>query len=156
MHGRRSGADLVSNRAIDRVLEQFVGFALGAADRAFLLEFFLGFEHIALFGMPHAEIRPSQRVVGIGGERSLVPEFGVVVAAELAASIANEIGHVGIVVLVERAQSGDPAFVIEFVVNKGVGSFIASLQLFERAALVVRRLFLDVRFFGVGRRCLLA
>ena len=56
-------------------LEQFVGFALGAADRAYLLEFFLGFEHIALFGMPHAEIRPSQRVVGIGGERSLVPEF---------------------------------------------------------------------------------
>ena len=56
----------------------------------------------------------------------------------------------------ERAQSGDPAFVIEFVVNKGVGRFIASPQLFERAALVVRRLFLDVRFFRIGRRCLLA
>src|SRR5271156_5746326 len=141
MHGRRSGADLVSNRAIDRVLEQFVGFALGAADRAYLFEFFLGFEHIALFGMPHAEIRPSQRVVRIGGERSLVPEFGVVVATKLATGIADEIGHIGIFV------------VVEFFVNQGVGRFIGGPKLFERAALVVR-LVLDARFCRVGRRLL--
>jgi hypothetical protein len=31
--------------------------------------------------MPHAVIGPSQRVLGIGGERFVVPIFGVVIAA---------------------------------------------------------------------------
>ena len=48
-------------------------------------------------------------MVGIGGERLLVPELGVVVAAELAAGIADEIGDVRMVVVVERASAAIPA-----------------------------------------------
>jgi hypothetical protein len=43
-----------------------------------------------LFGMPHAVIGPRQSVVGIIGERLLIPIFGVVVAAKLAVGIAEQ------------------------------------------------------------------
>jgi hypothetical protein len=39
--------------------------------------------------MPHAVIGPGQSVVGIGRERLVVPIFGVVIAAKLAACLAG-------------------------------------------------------------------
>ena len=57
-----------------------------------------------MLGLPHAVIRPGHRVIGIGGERAFVPDLGFVVASELAARIADQVRHVGIVVMVERAQ----------------------------------------------------
>src|SRR4051812_44762690 len=74
--------------AFDHALELGVLAALGvAAQRLHLSEIFLGLEQIALLGVPHAVIRPGDGVGRIGGERPLVPDLGVVVAAELAAGI---------------------------------------------------------------------
>ena len=41
-----------------------------------------------MLGLPHAVVRPSYGVIGIGSKSALVPDLGVVVAAELAARIA--------------------------------------------------------------------
>src|SRR6516162_4777705 len=82
----------VRPRAVDHFLERNVFFALGAADQAHLLEVVLGLEEVALFGMPHAVIGPGQSVFGIGGKRLVVPIFGVVIAAQLAARIKDAAG----------------------------------------------------------------
>src|SRR5215831_10586372 len=89
-----------------------------AVDQAHLLEVVLGLEEVALFGMPHAVIGPGQSVFGIGGKRLVVPIFGVVIAAQLAARIAEQCRYVGIVVVLQGAERGDAALIIVFVVNQ--------------------------------------
>src|SRR5215467_5083438 len=84
------GEELVGTRAVDHFFERHIFLAGGAADQAHLLEVVLGLEQVALFGMPHAVIGPGQSMLRIGNERLLVPIFGVVITAELAAGIAKE------------------------------------------------------------------
>src|SRR5262249_32339662 len=114
----------VRPRAVDHFLERNVFFALGAADQAHLLEVVLGLEEVALFGMPHAVIGPGQSVFGIGGKRLVVPIFGVVIAAQLAARIAEQRRYVGIVVVLQGAERGDAALIIVFVVNQCISGMI--------------------------------
>src|SRR5262245_36837243 len=51
-------------------------------------------------------------MVRVGGERLLVPELRVLVAAELAASVTDEIGDLGIVVVAEGMHGGDAGLVL--------------------------------------------
>src|SRR6266545_2112956 len=78
--GRRAS---VRYRALDHALELLVFLALGvAADQPHLFQVVLGHQQVALLGVPHAVIGPGTHVVGVGGERLLVPELGILVAAE--------------------------------------------------------------------------
>ena len=140
----------VRRSAVDGVLEHPIGAAVGAADQAHLFQIVLGLEHIALLGLPHAVIRPSHGVVGIGGERPFVPDLGVVVAAELAAGVAEQCRDIGVVVAVERAECRDARFVVALVVDQRVGGLVADDKVLQRAALAVRRLLLDVRISWVA------
>src|SRR5262245_62317046 len=54
-------------------------------------------------------------MVRVGGERLLVPELRVLVAAELAAGVTDEIGDLGIVVVVQRPHGGDAGLVLAFL-----------------------------------------
>src|SRR6185369_7246416 len=87
----------------------------------------------------HAVIGPSARVLGIGGQRALVPDFGVVVAAELAARIADQIGDVRVFVVAKRLQRGDTRHVVVLLVDDGMRGLVAVDEL------LLRLLFL---FFG--------
>src|SRR5580692_9671227 len=80
-------------------------------------------------------------MVGIGGQRLVVPVFGVVIAAELAAGVADQRRHVGVVVVAHRAQRGDAAGIIALVVNQRIGLVPAAVEVLERAV-VLRFLFL--------------
>ena len=126
----------VRRRAVDGVLEHPVGAAIGAADQAHLLQIVLSLEHVALFGLPHAVIRPGHRMVGIRRQRPLVPELSVIVAAELTAGIADQRRHVGVVVIAQRQQRGDTRFIVALVVDQRVGGVIAGEEIFRRTALV--------------------
>src|SRR5689334_22577943 len=128
---------LVRPRAVDHFFERDIFLALGAADQAHLLEIVLGLEHVALFGMPHAVIGPGQSVLRIGGERLVVPVFGVVITAELAVGIAEQGRHVGIVVVLQGAQGGDAGLIVVLVINQGVSGMIALDEILGRTALVV-------------------
>ena len=75
-------------------------------------------------------------MVGIGGERVLVPVFGVVVAAELAAGVADERGDVGMFVMADRVQRRDAAFVIAAVIDQGVGGMVAGEEILGGGGLV--------------------
>src|SRR5262249_18222950 len=103
----------IRHRAVDDALELDV-FLAGrvAADEVDLFQVLLGLELVALLGMPHAVIRPGTDVVGIGGQRLLVPVLPILVAAELAAGIADEVGDLGIVVVADRPHGGDAVLVM--------------------------------------------
>ena len=76
-------------------------------------------------------------MLGIGDERFVVPIFGVVVAAELAAGIAEQRRHIGVVVVAHGAQRGDAALVVVLVVDQRIGGVITVQELLGRAAFVV-------------------
>src|SRR5215469_11220502 len=86
--------------------------------------------------MPHAVIGPGQSMLRIGSECLLVPVFGVVIAAELAAGIAEEGGDISIVVITYGPQRGDAALVVFLVINHRISRKIAVEEFFGRAALV--------------------
>ena len=95
-------------------------------------------------------------MVGIHGERFVVPVFGIVVAAELAAGIADERGDIGMVILAERAQRRDPVNVIGLVVNERVGRVVVFEEvLLDRAVLVTRLRLLGMRLLVAGLRWVL-
>jgi hypothetical protein len=70
------GLRLIRPRSLDHLFECDIFLALGAADQADLFKVVFRLKHVALFSMPHAVIGPGQSVVGIGGERLVVPIFG--------------------------------------------------------------------------------
>jgi len=125
----------VSAGAVDHLFERDIFLALGAADQAHLLEVVLSLEQVTLFGMPHAVIGPGQRVIGIGGKRFVVPVFGFVVAAELAAGIAEQGRHVRVIVIADGAQCCDTGLVIALVVNERIGGVITVQEILGRTAL---------------------
>src|SRR5258707_10879084 len=97
----------VNDVAVHAFLEGPVVAAVGAAaDQTDLLEVVSGLEPIALFELPHAVILPGAGVVRIGDKRTLVPDLGVLVAAELAARIADVVRDLGVVVPAERVHGG--------------------------------------------------
>src|SRR6202035_831015 len=109
----------------------------------------LGLEQVALLGLPHAVIGPGQRVVRIGGERLVVPIFGVVVAAEFSAGVADQGGDIDIVVIAHGAQRGDAAGIVAVVVDQRVGLVPVVEEFLGRAALLLLGLMLGGR--GAGR-----
>src|SRR5262249_20648793 len=142
---------LVRPGTVDHFLERDVFVALGvAADRVHLFQVVVGLQQVALFGLPHAVIGPGQGVVRIGGQRLLVPVFGVVVAAELAAGVADEGGDIDIVVIAHGAQRRDAAFVVALVVDQRIGLVPAVEELFGRAVLFLLCLLLGIG--AAGRR----
>ena len=106
-------------------------------------------EQIALLGVPHAVIRPGAGVRGIGGERPLVPDLGVVVAAELAAGIADQVGDVGVVVMAERFQLVDAGGVVVALVDHRMRGLVAVDELLLGFLLVLLRRLLFL--VGLGR-----
>jgi ferredoxin len=119
----------VARLAVDYGLELFVFLAgRGAADRADFREEVFGLQPVALFHVPHAVIGPGAHVVGIGGERLVVPFLRLVVVAELAVGIADVIGDVGVLVLAKRMHGGDAAFVVAGQ-DLGAGGAVAAQEL---------------------------
>src|SRR4051812_38588654 len=88
----------------------------------------------------------------IRGERLFVPDLGVVVAAELAAGIADQVGDVGVVVMTERFQLVDRAGVFVALVDHRVRRLVAVDELLLGFLLVLfRRLLFLVGLGGLRR-----
>src|SRR5262245_9996583 len=103
----------VGRRAVDDCPKLSILLAVGgAADELHLLQVVLGLEPVALLCLPHAEVRPGPHVVGIGGERLLVPALRVVVVAKLAVGVADVVRDIGMLVVAERMHCGDAVLVI--------------------------------------------
>src|SRR5689334_17202522 len=103
----------VAGLALDHGLELAVFLARRvAADQLHLLQVVERFQAVALLHLPHAVIGPGAHVVGIGGERLLVPDFRVFILAELAVGVADVIGDIGMLVVADGVHGGDAALIV--------------------------------------------
>ena len=57
---------------------------------------------VALFDLPQTVVLPGQHVVRICFQGALVPDLRKLVVAELAIGIADQIGHIRMIVMAER------------------------------------------------------
>src|SRR2546421_10391140 len=83
---------------------------------------------ITLLDLPQAVILPGQHMIGIGLQRTLVPDLGKLVVAELAIRIADQIGNVGVIIVAERLQLFDRGAIVVAVIDRGVGRAIAGYE----------------------------
>ena len=97
-------------------------------------------------------------MVGIGLERRLVPELGLVVPAQLAVGVADIIGDVGMLVMAERVHGGD-AGVVPSGQDQFTGGAVVAQEfrlLFSQSELLLLLLdgaaFLVLLLAVVGRR----
>ena len=99
----------------------------------------LGGIAVALLDLPQAVVVPRQHVVRIGPQRTLVPDLRLLVVAELAIGVADQIGDVGTIVLAERLQLLDRGGIVVLVVDRGIGGMVAGQELLivDRGALVL-------------------
>jgi hypothetical protein len=95
-----------------------------------------------LLRLPHAVVRPGHGMLWINGKRSLIPKLGVVITAELAVGIPDQIRHVGVVVVSEGAQSGNAGGIVCLVLDHRVGRFVPGDEVFQRTSVASERLLL--------------
>src|SRR6478735_8737179 len=100
---------------------------------------------IALLDLPQAVILPGQHVVRVGLERALIPGLRQLVIAELAVGVADQIGHVRMIVVTERLQLPDRVGIFVAVVDRRIGGAIA----FRKSGIVETGLL--VLFLGLLR-----
>ena len=113
---------------------------------------------IALLDLPEAVVVPGQDVVRIGLQSALIPDLGLLVVAELAIGVADEIGYIGIIIVPERLELIDRSSVVMPIVDRVVGRTVALPEggIVEERTLVgsldpgMRRL--GVRAVWIGRR----
>src|SRR5712664_2281894 len=76
---------------------------------------------VALFDLPQTVILPGQHLVRVGFQRALVPDLRELVVAEFAIGIADQVGHVRVIVVAERLQLLDRGGIVVAVVDRCIG-----------------------------------
>src|SRR6476659_11392212 len=84
----------------------------GTANQLHLLQVILGLEPVPLLSLPHAVVGPRAHVIGVGGERLLVPELRIVVVAQLAMRVSDVVRELGMLVVAECVHRGDAVLVV--------------------------------------------
>src|SRR6202035_5053646 len=110
-----------AGRFFERFRQGAVLRTIGSADRGDPAQVIERLIAVALLDLPQAVIIPGQYVVRIGFQRALVPDLRGRVVAERAIGIADQVGHVGMIVLTERMQLVDPSGIVVAVVDRRIG-----------------------------------
>jgi hypothetical protein len=76
-------------------------------------------------------------VVGIGCERLFVPDLGLIVVAHPAERVADIVGDVGVLVMAERMQGGDPSLVVAGEDQLAGGAVVAEEFLLRQLLLLL-------------------
>src|SRR5438876_1033785 len=85
-------------------------------------------------------------MVRIGFQRALVPDLREFVVAEFTIGIADQIGHVRVIVLAERLQLLDGVSIIVAIVDRRIGRTVT----LSKAGIVEAGLFVGLLFALVG------
>src|ERR1700687_2460502 len=93
-------------------------------------------------------------MVRIGFQRALVPDLRERVVAEFTVGIADQIGHVRVIIVAERLELLDRGGIIVAIVDRRIGCAIA----FRKSGIVEQGLLVGLLFGPVGgagglRRC---
>src|ERR1700682_4515407 len=98
--------------------------AVGPANRGNPAQMILRLIAVALLDLPQTVILPGQHVVGICFQGALVPDLRELVVAEFAIGIADQIGHVRVIVVAECLQLPDRIGIIITVVDRRIGGAV--------------------------------
>src|SRR5882757_2896189 len=101
---------------------------------------------VALLYLPQTVVLPRQHMVRIGFQRALVPDLREFVVAEFTIGIADQIGHVRVIVLAERLQLLDGVSIIVAIVDRRIGRTVT----LSDAGIVEAGLFVGLLFALVG------
>src|SRR5476649_1498152 len=80
---------------------------------------------VALLDLPQTVILPRQHMVRVGLQRAFVPDLRELVVAELAIGIADQVGHVGAIVLAQCLQLLDGSSIVMLVVDRRISGAVA-------------------------------
>src|SRR6266702_4300575 len=154
-HGRKTcRGPLINERSPGRLRQRrgqrFVLLAIRPANGGNPAEMIERLLTIALLELPQPIILPGQHVVRIGLQRALVPDLRLLVVAELAIGVADEIGDVRMVVMAERLQLLDRGHIVVTLVDGVVGSAIAGRECRIADAGLVVWLFAFLRCLWAG------
>src|ERR1700739_137409 len=109
-------ANLIDKTSAGRLLKcggkRAIFGTIGAADRCDPAQMIFRLVAVALLDLPEAVIVPCQDMVRIGLQGALIPDLGELVVTKLAIGVANEIGHVGVVVMTERVELVDRSRIV--------------------------------------------
>src|SRR6476660_5782757 len=122
---RYSIDETCARRFFQRLRQRPIFRAVGSANRSDPAQVILRLIAVALLDLPQAVILPGQHVVRVGLERTLIPGLRQLVVAELAVGVADQIGHVRMVVITERLQLIDGVGIFVAVIDRRIGGAIA-------------------------------
>src|SRR5258708_8922328 len=105
-----------AGRFFQRLRQRPIFRAVGSADRSDPAQMIFRLLAVALLDLPQTVIVPGQHMVRIGFQRALVPDLRELVVAKFAIGIADQIGHVRVIVVAERLQLLDTGGIIVTIV----------------------------------------
>src|SRR6516162_7606445 len=125
-----------AGRLFQRLGQRPIFIAIGAANRGDPLEMVFHLLAVALLELPKPVILPGADVVGVVLERELVPDLRLLVIAELAVGVADQVGDIGDVLMAERLQLCDRRRVVVAVVDGRMGGAISTAAKASATALI--------------------
>src|SRR5262245_41522311 len=109
---------------LERRRQRAIFLAGSAADLRDPRQMILRLIAVALLDLPETIILPGQHMVRIGLQCALVPDLRKPVIAELAVGVADQICHIGKVVVTQRLELRDGGSVIVAFIDRGIGRAI--------------------------------
>src|SRR6516162_2145662 len=117
-----------AGRLFQRLGQRPIFIAIGAANRGDPLKMVFRLIAIALLDLPKAVIVPGQDMVRIGFERALVPNLRLLVVAELAIGIADQVRHIRVIVVAKRLELVDRRGIVVAVIDRLIGCAVAAYE----------------------------
>src|ERR1700722_19784631 len=103
-----------------RVRQRPILRAVGSADRSDPAKMILRLLAVALLDLPQTVIIPGQHMVRIRFQCALVPDLRELVVAELTIGVADQVGHVRVIVVAERLKLLDRGSIIVAIIDRRI------------------------------------
>src|ERR1700722_9531773 len=107
-----------------RVRQRPILRAVGSADRSDPAKIKLRLLAVALLDLPQTVIIPGQHMVRIRFQCALVPDLRELVVAKLTIGVADQVGHVRVIVVAERLKLLDRGSIIVAIIDRRIGRAI--------------------------------
>src|SRR4029077_18845687 len=113
-----------AGRLLQRCGQRPILLAAGPANRRDPTQMILRLVAVALLDLPQTVILPGLHMIRICFQGALVPDLRKLVVAELAIGIADQIGHIRVIVVAERLQLLYRRGIVIAVVDRRIGSAV--------------------------------
>jgi hypothetical protein len=110
-----------AGRLFKRVRQRPILRAVGSADRSDPAKMILRLLAVALLDLPQTVIILGQHMVRIRFQCPLVPDLRELVVAELTIGVADQVGHLRVIVVAERLKLLDRGSIVVAIIDRRIG-----------------------------------